>query len=302
MRRRRSAAAAQNAHAHRRGFAREQRKIFRRRLGINDAIAFALGKAGIGHAADAHVRDTGQFLQDGQKRLRAESAIGADYLDVFIFQLRGGVGGTQIAESGAFLGISELRDDRQTGKRAYGVDGDEQLFDVGKSFQNVEIDAALFQRQGLFVENFLNLFGLGMAGLHAQAERAHGAGDQHFAAGGVAGFAGDFYAAAVEALHFIAEAERRELETVGAESIGLDDLRAGLDVGLVHAKNGFGLGGIQLVKTALRAHGFVQQGAHRAVGDENGVFQTIVEILDLQFIFPGYLFAAAKIALNVFVP
>ena len=104
-------------------------------------------------------------------------------------------------------------------------------------------------------------------------------------------------------LHFIAEAQRRELEAVGAESIGLDDLRAGLDVRLVHAEDGFGLVGVQLVETALRAHGFVQQRAHRAVGDENGVFQPFIEILDLQCHFSlDIYFAAAKIALNVFVP
>ncbi len=83
-----------------------------------------------------------------------------------------------------------------------------------------------------------------MAGLHADAQRADGAGDQHFAGGGIARFAGDLYAATVEALHFIAQAKRFELEAIGAKSIGLDNLRTGFDIGLVHAEDRFRLGGI----------------------------------------------------------
>ena len=121
-----------------------------------------------------------------------------------------------------------------------------------------------------------------MARLHAEAERADGAGDEHFARRGFARFAGDLYAAAVEALNFVGQAERGELEAIRAESIGFDDLRAGFDVSLVHAEDGFGLGGVQLIEAALRAHGFVQHRAHRAIGDEDRVFQPLVEIVNLQ--------------------
>ena len=95
-----------------------------------------------------------------------------------------------------------------------------------------------------------DLLGLGMARLNADAERADGAGDEDFARGGFARFAGDLHAAAVQALHFVAEAERGELEAVRAERIGFDDLRARFDVGLVNAEDGFGFRGVEFIEAA----------------------------------------------------
>ena len=44
----------------------------------------------------------------------------------------------------------------------------------------------------------------------------------------------------------------RELETIGAERIRLDDLRAGFDVGLMNTENGFRLSGVEFVEAAPR--------------------------------------------------
>ncbi len=142
-----------------------------------------------------------------------------------------------------------------------------------------------------------------MARLHADTQRADRSGDQHFAGSGFARFARDFHAAAVEFLHFIAEAERLQLEAIRAEGIGLDDLRTGLDVGLVHAEDRFRLDGIHFVEAALRADGFVQQRAHRAIGDEDGMFQALVEIVDLQICrILSSRYASGNRLLSVFVP
>src|SRR6266404_5682717 len=92
-----SAAAAKDAHAERGRFAREEREVFRRRFRINDTVAFALRKSSVGHAADAKIIHGSQLLQNRQKRLRAERAVGTDDLDILVFQLRGGIGGTNIA-------------------------------------------------------------------------------------------------------------------------------------------------------------------------------------------------------------
>ena len=72
-----------------------------------------------------------------------------------------------------------------------------------------------------------------------------------------------------------------ELRAVGAEGIGLDDLRAGLDVGLVHAQDGFGLREVQFLEAALHAYGFKQHGAHGAVGDQDRAFEPLLEVVDL---------------------
>jgi len=60
---------------------------------------------------------------------------------------------------------------------------------------------------------------LGMARLNADAEGANRAGDQYFAGGGFARFAGNFHAAAVESLHFVAKAQGSEFEAIRAKCI-----------------------------------------------------------------------------------
>ena len=67
---------------------------------------------------------------------------------------------------------------------------------------------------------------------------------------------------------------------VGAEGICFDDLRAGFDVRLVDAKDGFGVGGIEFIDGALGADGLVEERAHGAIGDDDGVFQPVVEIFN----------------------
>ena len=115
-----------------------------------------------------------------------------------------------------------------------------KFLDVGERFEDEEIDAALFEGEGLLVKNVENFVGLGMARLHADAERTDRTGDQNFARCGLARFAGDFHAAAVEFLHVVAEAERLELEAIRSEGIRLDDLRAGFDVSLCARKTASG--------------------------------------------------------------
>ena len=88
---------------------------------------------------------------------------------------------------------------------------------------------------------------------------------------GFARFAGDFHAAMIEFGDAVVESESGELVAVGAKGIRFDDLRAGFDVGLVDAKDGFGVRGIQFVDGTLRADGLVEKRAHGAIGDEDGV-------------------------------
>ena len=78
----------------------------------------------------------------------------------------------------------------------------------------------------------------------------------------------------------VGHAELAELVAIGAESIGLDDLRAGFDVGLMNVKNGFGVRDVELVHAALRAHGFIEQRAHGAVGDQDRLLQSFFEVFN----------------------
>src|SRR5205807_1339246 len=84
-----------------------------------------------------------------------------------------------VAVGRAFFRIGELRHDGQAGKRANGIHREQDLFDVGKSFENVEIDAALLERQRLLIKNIQDLLVVGMARLHTQTEWPDRARDEH---------------------------------------------------------------------------------------------------------------------------
>src|SRR5277367_4997349 len=112
------------------------------------------------------------------------------------------------------------------------------------------------------------------------SERSYRAGYQDFVFRGLAGFAGDFYGAMIQLGHALGHAELAELVTVGTEGVGLDDLRAGFDVGLMNVKDGVAVGDVELVHAALRADGFIEQGTHGAVGDQDGLGESFIEIFD----------------------
>jgi hypothetical protein len=69
-------------------------------------------------------------------------------------------------------------------------------------------------------------------------------------------------------------------------------LRTRFDVRLVDAEDGFGLGRVEFIETALRANCFVQHRAHRAIRDENRVFQPFIEVKNLQKYFTLLLWIA----------
>ena len=134
----------------------------------------------------------------------------------------------------------------------------------------------------------MNLVRLGMPRLHADSQRPDRPGNQHFARSRIARLARNLYPAPVQPLYFITEPQRLQLEAIRSKRVGLDDLRAGFDVRLMDAEDGFGLGGIQLIEAALRAHRFVQHRTHRAIGDEDAVLDSFVEFLNSQ----GWIFLA----------
>src|SRR5258708_5509258 len=91
-----SEATAENTYRGGGRFAREKSEIFRRSFWIDDAVAFGLGETGVGHAADAKLVNRSKFGKDWKQSLRAERAICAYGLDVFIFELSGGVSGAKV--------------------------------------------------------------------------------------------------------------------------------------------------------------------------------------------------------------
>src|SRR5580692_3813068 len=85
----------------------------------------------------------------------------------------------------------------------------------------------------------------------------------------------------------VSHAEQAKLVAIGAESIGLDDLGAGIEVALVDVEDGVWDEGVELVHAALRADGFIKQRAHGAVNDQDGVAKTFVEGFNLHRVTVG---------------
>ena len=276
-----SAAAADQARAQFGSFLGEEREIFGRGAWVHDAVADAFGKTCVGHDAERQGGAGREFAQHGKQKLRADGAVRADGLNIFIFQFFPGVLRTSAAEGGAFVGVGHLRDDGQAREGTNRVNGGEQFFHVAESFQHEEVHAALFECSGLLLEDGENFFGGKFANVLDDSERADGASNQDFVLGGFARFAGNFYSAMIQFGDAVCHAEEAELVAVGAESIGLDDLGAGFEVALVDVEDGVGCERVELVHAALRADGFVKQRAHGAVNDQDGVAKAFVEGFNL---------------------
>ena len=76
----------------------------------------------------------------------------------------------------------------------------------------------------------------------------------------------------IDLAHLIAEAEAAQLHAVGAEGVGLDDVRAGLQVLAVHVDNQLGLRLVQRLEAAVDEDALaVQHRAHGAVTDEHTI-------------------------------
>ena len=88
----------------------------------------------------------------------------------------------------------------------------------------------------------------------------------------------DLRALGVDRLHLVAEAEAGQLDAVGAERVGLDDVRAGLHVLGVHLGDQGRLRQVQPVEAAVDEDALgVQQRAHRAVADQHALVDRVEE-------------------------
>ena len=116
-----------------------------------------------------------------------------------------------------------------------------------------------------------------VVGERARSDRA---GDENVLSRDLPGAARDLDRRAVDRLDPVLEAERAELLPVGAERVGLDDVRARLDVGQVRGENGVGIRKARLLHGSREApscasrydpHGAVdhEDAGRRGVG-ENG--------------------------------
>jgi hypothetical protein len=168
----------------------------------------------------------------------------------------------------------QLRHDRQGRHRPHAADGGAELGHVAEGLEHEQVDAG--ERLGLLAEGRLGLVQAGLAPrLDADAERADRAGHVGLAAGRLPG---DADARGVDLAQAIAQAELGQLEAVGAEGVGLEDVRPGPEVGLVNLGDDVGLGQVQLVERAVEKDALaVEHRAHRAVADEHTRIERVEE-------------------------
>src|SRR5205814_1855070 len=104
-------------------------------------------------------------------------------------------------------------------------------------------------------------------GLDAYAERADGARDERFVAGRVAR---DLRRGAIQLFHLRLESVLRQLESIRAKAVRLDDVRTRVHVLLVNLPHHVWRAKIQLVIALIDEHALaVEHRAHRAVKDDD---------------------------------
>jgi len=177
----------------------------------------------------------------------------------------------------AVVADRHLRDDGQIGDALRRAQRLVDLVHVGEGLQDEPVHPARHEPLHLPLEVRERLLPRqGAERLEPHPERPDGSHDT-----GAAGarFAGQLGRGPVDLFGVVGEPEGAELDRVGAERIGLEDLGAGADVGLVHFLDELGLFHAQLVvadveKEALR----IQHGAHRPVEDVDfAVIQEVAE-------------------------
>ena len=150
-----------------------------------------------------------------------------------------------------------------------------QFFQVSEGFEDDEIDAAFDQGGNLLAEGVAGF----LKGGFAQRLNADAQGPDRAAYPNVktlGGFARHVGSGEIDVADFVGDAVAAKAKGVCPESIGFDDLRAGLQIFVMDGANQIGLRQVQFVVTAVDEDALgVQQGAHGAVAQDRGILQTL---------------------------
>ncbi len=147
--------------------------------------------------------------------------------------------GGRIAQQGAVVaGEGHRGHHRQVADLAGGRDGFAQLVQVAEGLQDQQIRPGLGQGRDLLGEGLAGLLGLDAAERRqAHPQRADVAGHQHLPEGRHRHPARQLHPGPVDLGDLVLQAVRGQLVAVGAEGVGLDDLRPGLDVRAVDLRH-----------------------------------------------------------------
>jgi hypothetical protein len=234
--------------------------------------------AGVRLRRETHARHGLHPLDRLEHRRRADRAVDANHGRATLFQLRREPFGRRAVEGVPVLFGGHLRDDRQVGQRPNGVDRRADFVQVAKGLEDEEIDAAVEKGAGLLSEVVARLVDAGLAPrLDSNPERPDRSGD----IGALAGRAPrNAHPLDVDSHQRFCQAERPQLDPVGTEGVGLDNVRAGADVFLVHFLDEVGTRQVQRVEALVDEHALrVQHRPHRPIADEDTLIQGFDEWL-----------------------
>ena len=179
----------------------------------------------------------------------------------------------RIAEQGAVVaGEGERSHHGQVADLARGADRLADLGQVAEGFDDQQVSASLRQGRDLLGKGLAGTLGLHAAERRqAHAQRADIASHQHVLACIQHDLAGELYPGAVDLGYLSVQPVCSQLVAVGAEGVGLDDLRAGINIRPVDLGDQVRLRQVQLVEAACKPDAAgVEHGAHRPVAEQRG--------------------------------
>ena len=274
-----AAAAADDAHAGPQHAARVLRHVLGRAQ--VEIASFDFGRlAGIGHGAERLAGQALHALERFEHGLRADRAVQADHVGRRLIQELGEGCRARAVEQVAVVVDGHLRDQHgiAAGDFARRQERFAQFVDMQKSLEHQQVDALFHERLDLFAICGARLGERSWTqGFQQHAERSHCAGDEDIGAL-LCGFASDPDAGAIDLGSFIGEAEAGQLEPVGAEGVGLQNLRTAANVLAMNLADHSGIRQVEFVEAAVDEDALgIEHRAHRAVGDQRAAFQQITE-------------------------
>ena len=225
------------------------------------------------------------YLENLERHLRTDPAVDTDDVDAGTLERLHHLARFLRAQREAVFGEGHLGDDRQVGRFLRRADGREQLGEIGEGLQHQEVSAAFEQGRDLFLECCRRLSDRDAADrLELLADGADRPGEEDRLARDLPGLARQLDRAEVDVPHPPFEPVTAELDPVGAEGIGFDQLGAGGNVRSVNFLDDFGLCEVELVEGALEAHAAgVELGAHGAVAKEGAAAKPFEERMETGF-------------------
>ena len=154
------------------------------------------------------------------------------------------------------------------------MQGDEQLVDILKIFENDQIDSAFEERSDLHTEALLtiNLLLLGLGGRNSQ--RANPAGHECF----LGSQSGQLRRLPVDFIYAIGKSMPSQFDGICSEGVCSDDVRAGVHIVGVNFPDQVGRGDAECLEAFIRRRtSFVEQRLHGAVSTERLIFNFLEE-------------------------